>query len=142
MNLFTFYESIIKKISVKLPFTIFQWSVLELIRVAPSQLNVNAWLMLVASEYLCLLFKLCHGSFSFFYFFQHSSRSKGSYLIKRPSVPYVFTKLSTSQKWWKDTFIKVVRRLEKKGPYWILSTWKLAFPIKWSTMEKKDFQRV
>ena len=113
-------------------------------RVAPSQLNSNASLMLVAFEYLCMqLSRLGPSLFSFFYFFNYSLRAYGRhiYFTQRLGIPYLFTMVSISQKGWKDTFIQVVRRSEKKKTYWITSSRKLVFLIKWSAIEKIDFKK-
>ena len=127
---------------MKPPFTLFQQFMLWLMRVSPIQLNINAWLMLVAFEYLCSHFRLFLHSFSFFYFFNYSLRGyRGHiYFTQGVGIHHPFTKVPTSQKGWKDTFNKVVRRLEKKRPCWITSSRKLVLLIKQFTMEN-DFKK-
>ena len=73
MNFFTFYGIIMNKISVKTLFTLFQWFMLRLMKVAPSQLNPNA---LFAFKFLCMYFDGLHPTiFCFFYLFNYFLRT-------------------------------------------------------------------
>ena len=79
-NLFMFYKVVIEKFGVKLPFTPFQWLALLSLKLVFSQINMNAWLMLVTFKYLCKhLGDLYPSPFSFFYFFTYSSRTHGTF---------------------------------------------------------------
>ena len=70
-NFFTFYRIIVERIRVKSLFTPFQQLVLRLLKVTPSHLNPNAWLILVGFEYLCThVGGLRPSPFSFSCFFQ------------------------------------------------------------------------
>ena len=101
--------------------------------------------MLFAFKFLCMYFDGLHPSlFSFFLllqlFFEDPWKTHIFHLKIR--CPYLSTKVPNSQKGWKDSFIKIERRSnKKKRPCWITSMERLAFPIKWSTMEKRNFKK-
>ena len=105
MNFFTFYRTIMEKINLKPPFTLFQQLVLRLIKVAPCQLNLNAWLMLVTFKYLCTYIGGLYPSlFSFFYFFNYSSRTHGGHIYFTQRLDASIFLLRCRP--FKDSFIK------------------------------------
>ena len=67
------------KFWVRPQFTAFKRLVLQLMRVAPSQLTTNAWLVLKAFEHIYRGYRnFKPAPYSFFYFFNHSTRSKNN----------------------------------------------------------------
>ena len=140
-----FYSYPMLRFRVKPFFTPFQRLVLRLLKVAPSQLNLNAWLMMVDFEYLCQCGRELQPSlFILFFFFTYSLWSKTSnghiYFIQRLNVTHVFDKMPLFYKGWKDMFFKVGQRIENKLSCWMTHARNLAFPLKWSKMEKNNYK--
>ena len=126
-------------------FTTFQQSILRLLKLAPSQLGLNACLMLATFEYMCnCLDDLKLSPFSFFYFFNYSTRSKivkgYIYFSQREGIHHVFKNLLSSHKAWKDMFVKISHRTNKELACWMTQLRKLVFPLKWAKMEKKNYE--
>ena len=84
------------RFGVRPPFTLFQQLILWLLKVAPSQLNPNAWLMLIDFESLCKCGKeLQLNSFSFFfltYSLQSGTNARHIYFAQMSNVTHDFEK--------------------------------------------------
>ena len=139
---FIFYGIMMEKIGAKPLFTPFQRSILRLLKVGPSQLGLNTWLILITFEYLYTCIEgLELGTGYFFFSFNCSLRTKWGiiYFSQRPTSTYLLNKIPLLHKGWKDTFFKVQISTNKKILCWITCIEKLAFPLKWFVIEKRSF---
>ena len=63
------------------------------------------------------------------------------YFTQRTGVPRVFNNLPSSNKGWKNKFVKADRWDDRKPPYQMTRLGKLAFPIKRQQMQKSNFEK-
>jgi hypothetical protein len=99
------YASVISNMNLWLPFTGFEFAVLKVLNVAPSQLHPNSWAFVKAFELVCLGLGLEPrlGVFIHFYYVKSLSAWKLVSLSCQPNRG-LFTLYASNFKNFKDTF--------------------------------------
>jgi hypothetical protein len=102
---FYMYASVISNMNLWLPFTGFEFAVLKVLNVAPSQLHPNSWAFVKAFELVCLGLGLEPRLGVFFHFYYVKSLSAGK-LVSLSCQPNrgLFTLYASNFKNFKDTF--------------------------------------
>ena len=67
LNWIWMYDVLISKFGVRIPFTHFQFTILERIGATPSQLHPNSWVMIRGFKIICQYLKVPPSSNAFFY---------------------------------------------------------------------------
>jgi hypothetical protein len=105
---FYMYASVINNLNLWLPFTSFEFAVLQALNVAPSQLHPNSWAFVKAYELVCLGLGLEPRLGVFFHFYYIKSLLVGK-LVSLSSQPNrgLFTLYASNFKNFRNTFFRV-----------------------------------
>jgi len=118
-DFFYIYPCIFTDSNIRLPFDDFTMGVLRTLNVAPTQLHPNFWASLQAFRLLAEMFHLRPSPHVFLSYYS----TRPSYPVKWVSLVsqsqnVLFTHFSSSYKYFKDSFFKIVITVAKFPLYW------------------------
>ncbi|KEH25779.1 hypothetical protein MTR_6g034305 [Medicago truncatula] len=108
-EIFHMYGAVLEEFGVRIPFTLFEMDVLNLLNVAPTQIHPNSWAFIRGFEILCDSLDMVPTAGVFFHFYGTKGVDKGSWvpISAHPGKQLFPPFASNFKKDWKKSFLRV-----------------------------------